>query len=304
MKPSQQHISFLAAVLLGCSLQSQAQVLPEAISSFTIPLAVKPTSRPMTVAFVPDYRRYIVADGGFTAMPDEFGVVASKSQVHVYDDQGKYVHSAKPGLSNRSVYYNPNQHRVESVTYNASSDLGFAPNTGVFALELTKDGRLTDNTDLLSQPHKAFGKASTFASFDPTGNQYYCKQERSNKVLIVKLDKDEPIGEISLDLDAAGAKTDDISEYWVAFTGIPGEELAALDVDHKSILVFDLKGRFIGKSVLPSSLKLRANNHFNGHGYANGLFFVYQENEGDFGTYHGFRISDQVKSSADVNEAR
>ena len=295
MKLSQQRNLLLAALLLGHSLTSLAQVLPEAVTIMRMPLAVKPTSRPMTVAYEPNYSRYIVADGGFTAMPDEFGVVASKSQVHVYDANGLYVHSAKPGLSNRSVYYNPNLHRLESVTYNASSDMGFAPNTGVFSLEMTKDGRLTDNSETLSQPNKAFGKASTFASYDPANNQYYCKQERSNQVLIVKLDKDEPIGAIALDLDAAGAKTDDISEYWVAYTGIPGEELAALDVDHKCVLVFDLKGKFVGKSILPAHLKLRANNHFNGHGYANGMFFVYNENEGDFGTYYGFHISDQVK---------
>jgi hypothetical protein len=61
------------------------------------------------------------------------------------------------------------------------------------------------------------------------------------------------------------------------------------------VLVFDLKGKFIGKSTLPATLKLRANNHFNGHGYANGMFFVYTETEGDFGTYYGFHISDQIK---------
>ena len=290
-----QRRSILALLLLGFSLNNYAQVLPEAVSVMRMQLAVKPTSRPMTVAYEPDYRRYIVADGGFTAMPDEFGIVASKSQVHVYDEKGQYVHSAKPGLSNRSVYYNPNQHRLESVTYNASSDMGFAPNTGVFSLEMAKDGRLTDNTETLSQPNKAFGKASTFASYDPAKNQYYCKQEHGNKVLIVKLDKDEPTGEINLDLTAAGARDDDISEYWVAYTGIQGEELAALDVDHKCVLVFDLKGKFVGKSTLPPNMKLRANNHFNGHGYANGMFFVYYENEGDFGTYYGFHISDQVK---------
>lgn len=290
-----QQWSVIAVMLLCHSLNASAQVLPEAVQSLRIPLAVKPTSRPMTVAYEPDYSRYIVADGGFTAMPDEFGIIASKSQVHVYDAKGQYVHSAKPGLSNRSVYYNPNQHRLESVTYNASSDMGFAPNTGVFAFEMDKEGKLTNNTETLSQPNRAFGKASTFASYDPTNNQYYCKQERSNKVLVVKLDKDEPVGEIALDLDSAGAHTDDISEYYVAYTGIPGEELAALDVDHKCVLVFDLKGKFIGKSNLPAILKLRANNHFNGHGYANGMFFVFNENEGEFGTYYGFHISDQLK---------
>lgn len=287
--------SMIVAFLLGHALVSQGGVLPEAQQMLRMPLAVKPTSRPMTVAFVPDYRRYVVADGGFTAMPDENGIVASKSQAHVYDETGHYIHSAKPGLSNRSVYYNPNKKRIESVTYNASSDVGFQPNTGVFALEMDKEGRLTNNADTISQPHKAFGKANTFASYDSAGDQYYCKQERSNQVLIVRLDKDEPVGAISLDLEAAGARHDDISDHWAAFTGIPGEELAVLDVDHKAVLVFDLKGKFVGKSVLPATMRLRANNHYNGHGYANGMFFVYHENEGEFGTYYGFRVSDQIK---------
>lgn len=295
MKYTQFSSCSLAAIILGAALNANAAVLPEAQQTMRMPLAVKPTSRPMTVAYTPDYRRYIVADGGFTAMPDEYGVVASKSQIHVYDEKGQYVHSAKPGLSNRSVYFNPNKNRLESVTFNASSDLGFQPNTGVFSLEMDKDGRLTNNTETLSQPHKAFGKANTFASYDPAGDQYYCKQDRSNQVLIVKLDKDEPVGSIALDLAAAGAKEDDISDFWAAYTGIPGEELALLDVDHKAVLVFDLKGKFIGKSALPATMKLRANNHYNGHGYANGMFFVYHENEGEFGTYYGFRISDQSK---------
>jgi len=295
MKCTQFSLFSLATIILGAALNANAAVLPEAQQALRIPLAVKPTSRPMSVAYTPDYRRYIVADGGFTAMPDEYGVVASKSQVHVYDEKGHYVHSAKPGLSNRSVYFNPNKNRLESVTFNASSDLGFQPNTGVFSLEMDKDGRLTNNTETLSQPHKAFGKANTFASYDPSGDQYYCKQDRSNQVLVVKLDKDEPVGSIALDLAAAGAKEDDISDFWAAFTGIPGEELALLDVDHKAVLVFDLKGKFVGKSALPATMKLRANNHYNGHGYANGMFFVYHENEGEFGTYYGFRISDQSK---------
>lgn len=295
MKFMQYSSSVFAAALLGCALTSHAAVLPEAQQVLRMPLAVKPTSRPMTVAYVPDYRRYVVADGGFTAMPDEFGMVASKSQAHVYDEKGQYVHSAKPGLSNRSVYYNPNKHRIESVTYNASSDVGFQPNTGVFALEMDKDGRLTNNTETVSQPNKAFGKANTFASYDAAGDQYYCKQDRSNQVLVVKLDKDDPVGAVALDLAAAGARDDDISEFWVAFTGIAGEELAVLDVDHKAVLVFDLKGKFVGKSALPAFMKLRANNHYNGHGYTNGMFFVYNENEGEFGTYYGFHISDQVK---------
>jgi hypothetical protein len=236
-----------------------------------------------------------VADGGYTAVADENGIVASKSLIHVYDAKGNYVSSAKPGLSNKTIYFNPNKNRLESVTYNASSDAGFLPNCGVYALELDKDGKLTNNSNEISGPNPAFGDAATFPTYDPADNQYYAKQERSDKVRIVKLDKREPVGEIKLDLAAAGVKHDDISDHYVAFTGIPGEELALLDVDHKAVLVFDLKGKFVGRSALPASMKLRANNHYNGHGYANGMFFVYHEPEGEFGTYYGFKISDQTQ---------
>ena len=63
-----------------------------------------------------------------------------------------------------------------------------------------------------------------------------------------------------------------------------------LDVDHKAVLIFDLNGKYVGRSELPKDLKLRSQNHFNGTGYANDMLFVYHETEGDFGTYYGFKI--------------
>jgi hypothetical protein len=69
--------------------------------------------------------------------------------------------------------------------------------------------------------------------------------------------------------------------------------LAILDVDHKAVLIFNVKGGYVGKSVLPKDLKLRAQNHYNGLGYTNNLFFVYDESEGEFGTYYGFKISNK-----------
>jgi hypothetical protein len=284
-----------AILVMISSLPAPAQVLPEAVESMRITLAVPPVSRPMTVAYVPEKGRYIIADGGFAAMADEYGNVASKSLIHVYDAKGNYVSSAKPGLNNKTIYFNPNQNRLETITYNASSDVGVLPLCGVYSLELDKEGKLTNNSDMLSGPNPAFGDAATFPTYDPVENQYYAKQGRSDRVLVVSLDKREPVREIKLDLAAAGVRFDDISDSYVAFTGVPDEELAVLDVDHKAVLVFDLKGKFVGRSALPSSLKLRANNHYSGHGYANGMFFVYHEPEGEFGTYYGFRILDQAK---------
>lgn len=295
MNNKQRLLTILAAPLLAGSLIANAQVLPEAVAAVHIPLTAKPTSRPMTIAYVPDYSRYFIADGGLAPLPDGLGFPLSRSEVHAYSAKGEYLQSARPGLDNRSIYFNQNTNRLESVTYNISSGAGFTPNTGLYALKLDQSGNLTEQSDEISGHNPAFGDAATMPSFDPGENCYYAKQERSSKVLIVKAENRAPVGEITLDLEAAGARYDDISDHYAAFTGIPDEELALLDVDHKAILVFDLKGRFVGKSALPATMRLRANNHYSGLGYANGMFFVYHEPEGEFGTYYGFRISDQAR---------
>lgn len=296
MNSHQRHFVVIAASLWSAaSVTAHAQVLPEAVAELKIPLVAKPTSRPMTVAYAPDYSRYFIADGGLAPMPDGFGVPASPSRVHAYSEKGEYLHSVKPGLDNRSLYFNRNTQRLESVTYNISSDVGFTPNSGVYAIKLDESGKLTDQTDEVSGHNPAFGSSATIPTYNPAENSYYAKQEKSNKVRIVKLDSRTPVGEIALDFSAAGVKTDEVSEHFAAYTGVAGEELALLDVDHKAILVFDLKGKFVGKSALPATMKLRANNHFNGLGYANDLFFVYHEPEGEFGTYYGFRISGRAE---------
>jgi hypothetical protein len=104
----------------------------------------------------------------------------------------------------------------------------------------------------------------------------------------------EHVGEISLALEKAGAVFDGVSDYFVAYTGVKGEELVILDIDHKAILVFNLNGKYVGKSELPKDLKLRSHNHLNGAGYANDMMFIYHESEGEFGTYYGFKV---LKSS-------
>jgi hypothetical protein len=293
-----QRIPLLAcsAILLLCTQSATAQVLPEAQTGIKIALAGKPTSRPMTVAYVPYVSRYYIADGGLAALPGDAG--GSRSEVHVYNEQGKRLQSAKPGLDNRSIYFNPNTHQLETITYNISAGAGFNPGMGIFSLQMSENGELKDDYDEITGPNPAFGDAATMPTYDPATNRYYAKQERSNKVWVVELPKREKIAEISLDLDAAGAKFHEVSDHYVAFTGIAGEELALLDIDHKAVLVFDLNGKFVGKSALPSNLKLRAQNHFNGLGYTNGMMFVYHEPEGEFGTYYGFRISDQDPSPA------
>ena len=106
----------LIAITCLVSLQmAHADVLPDAKVELKIPLAKKPTTRPMTVAYVPHLSRYYIADGGLAPMPGEMEIALSKSQVHVYDAKGAYLTSGKPGLDNRSIYFNPNTHKLESV---------------------------------------------------------------------------------------------------------------------------------------------------------------------------------------------
>jgi hypothetical protein len=272
---------------------AQAEVLAEAIPEIRIPLAKAPTSRPMTIAHVPHLKRYSIADGGLAAPPGDPMGARSPSEVHVYDESGNYLSSAKPGLDNRSIYYNTNTQRLETVTYNVSSEAGMSPGTGIFSLPLNEDGSLVNDSHEISGHNPAFGSAGTMPSYDADRNLYYAKQNRSNLVHIVDPAKREAVGQIRLDLDAAGTDPDGISHYFVAYTGVQGEELALLDVDRKAVLVFDLHGKFIGRSALPASLKLRSQNHINGTGYCNGMFFVFAENEGEHGTYHGFRIQKQ-----------
>lgn len=269
---------------------SMAEVLPTASIGIKIALAKKPTTRPMTVAYIPGLKHYYIADGGLAPLATEYEAAVSKSQIHAYDDTGKYVNSAQPGYDNRSIYYNPNSAKLETVTYNVSSDVGFSPNTGIYAIHVAENGEVKDTSDEITLFNPAFGDSATIPSYDAENNRYFAKQERGNKVFIVDPKQREKIGEITLDFIKAGVLHDDISDHYIAYTGIKGEELVLLDVDHKAALVFDLTGKFIAKSELPKDMKLRSKNHFNGLGYANDMLFVYHETEGEFGTYYGFKV--------------
>ena len=278
----------IAIALIGTSLQ--AQVLPEAALGIKFALAKKPTTRPMTVAYIPLFKNYYIADGGLAPMGSEFEAPISKSLIHAYDETGKYINSSRPGYDNRSIYFNPNSNALETITYNISSDVGFSPNTGIYAIRLTETGELTDNSDEVSQFNPAFGHSGTMPTYDAENKRYFAKQGRSDKVFIVDPKQREKIGEITLDLAKAGAAFDDISDLFVAYTGVKGEELVVLDIDHKAALVFDVAGKFVAKSELPKEMKLRSQNHFNGIGYANDMLFIYHDSEGEFGTYYGFKI--------------
>ncbi|HLD10211.1 MAG TPA: hypothetical protein VJB68_09220, partial [Methylophilaceae bacterium] len=225
-----------------------------------IALAKKPTTRPMTVAYVPYVSRYYIADGGLGPLPGDPEITSSPSQIHVYSEKGDYLNSAKPGFDNRSIYYNTDTRQLETVTYNISANAGFAPNSGIFALELTEAGDLKGTSTEICGHNPAFGSPNTMPTYDPVSKHYFAKQERSNMVLIAELPKREKIGEIILDLATAEVKFDDITDYFVAYTGVMGEELAVLDVDHKAIIVFDIKGKFVAKSVLPATMKLHSQN--------------------------------------------
>jgi hypothetical protein len=280
--------TIVSSAILASS--AQAQVLPEAVVGIKFALAAKPTTRPMTVAYIPKFKRYYIADGGLAPMGSEFEAPISKSLIHSYDETGKYMNSSRPGYDNRSIYFNPNTNALETITYNISSDVGFSPNTGMYAIHLTETGDLKDTSDEVSQFNPAFGHSGTMPTYDAANKRYFAKQGRSDKVFIVDPKLREKVGEITLDLAKAGAKFDDVSDLFVAYTGVKGEELILLDIDHKAALVFDIAGKFVAKSELPKDLKLRSQNHFNGIGYANDMLFVYHDSETEFGTYYGFKI--------------
>jgi hypothetical protein len=283
-------ISTFVSAVFALSAQVQAEVLPEAIVGIKFSLAKKPSTRPMTVAYVPNFKRYYIADGGLAPMGSDLEAPASKSQIHAYDDAGKYVNSAKPGYDNRSLYFNANTQKLETITYNISSDVGFSPNTGLYSIDLSETGEVKDSSVEIMQFNPAFGHSSTMPTYDAANKRYFAKQARSDKVFVVDPKLRENVGEITLDLAKAGAAFDDVSDAFVAYTGIKGEELVLLDIDHKAALIFDVTGKFVAKSVLPKDMKLRSQNHFNGLGYANDMLFVYHENEGEFGTYYGFKV--------------
>ena len=283
----------LCFLIFNCSIY--ADVLPEAKSEIKITLAKKPTTRPMTVAFIPGQKKYYIADGGLAPLGSETEAPISKSLIHTYDQSGKYLSSTQAGFDNRSIFYNELTFQLTTITYNISSEAGFAPNTGIFSLDLDPQGNLKGTAKEVSNFNPAFGDSATMPSFDSKTNHYFAKQKRSDKVIIIDANDGSKLGEINLDLKSAGVAFDDLSDSFIAATGIDGEELAILDVDHKAVLIFNTEGGYIGKSNLPKDIKLRAQNHYNGLGYANNLFFVYNESEGEFGTYYGFKISSKSK---------
>jgi hypothetical protein len=242
-----------------------------------------------------DKKKYYIADGGLAPLGSETEAPISKSLIHTYDQSGKYLSSTQAGFDNRSIFYNELTYQLTTITYNISSEAGFAPNTGIFSLDLDPQGNLKGTSKEVSNFNPAFGDSATMPSFDSKTNHYFAKQKRSDKVIIIDAKDGNKLGEINLDLKSAGVAFDDLSDSFIASTGIDGEELAILDVDHKSILIFNNKGGYVGKSTLPKDLKLRAQNHYNGLGYTNNLFFVYNESEGEFGTYYGFKISSKSK---------
>ncbi len=288
--PKQLVIGSLLAATVFTNTTLLAEVMPEAAQGIKITLAKKSSTRPMTVAYVPNFKNYYIADGGLAPMGTETEAPTSQSQIHAYDDAGKYINSARPGYDNRSIYFNANTNKLETITYNISSEVGFSPNTGIYEIKLSETGEVQESSNEIMQFNPAFGYANTMPSYDAVNKRYFAKQGRSAVVFIVDPTLREKVSEITLDLAKAGAAFDDISDSFVAFTGIKGEELLVIDVDHKAALVFDLAGKFVAKSELPKALKLHSQNHFNGLGYANNMLFVFNENEGDFGTYYGFKI--------------
>ena len=133
----------LISSLLFAAINAHAAPLAEATTVLKIPLGKKPTSQPFSVAYVPNYKRYYVADGGLGPLMDGNAINVSRSEIHTFNAKGEYISSTQAGLDNRSLYFNQNTNVLESVTYNVSSGAGFTPESGIFALALDDTGNLT-----------------------------------------------------------------------------------------------------------------------------------------------------------------
>lgn len=276
-------------VLNTANLHAEINMNAEFI--FKINLAKEPTTKPQTIAYVPVEKKYYVADGGLAARGSDYEAPISKSLIHTFDEKGKYLDSTRAGFDNRSIYFNQKTRNLEVITYNVSTAAGFAPMTGIFSLEIGDKGLLTAKSEVVSQPSASFGSAGTMPSHDPKNNLYYAKQENSNVVFVVDAKSKELKQEIKLDFDTPGVLHHDVASHFIAFTEKPGEELILLDVDHKRFLIYDKDGKYQGASALPKSLKVRAQNHFSGLGYtSNGYYFVYIASDGEFGSYHAFKV--------------
>jgi len=152
--------TYLLAMAIALTAHAAvAEVLPKAEVGIKIPMVKKPTTRPMTVAYEPNFKNYYIADGGLAPMGSEFEAPISKSEIHTYDTKGEYLNSKKPGYDNRSIYFNPNTKQLETVTYNISSAAGFAPNTGIYGLKLSESGEMTIHSTDAGQTNPAFGDA-------------------------------------------------------------------------------------------------------------------------------------------------
>jgi len=285
------HILFLLCLTILNATNISAEINKNAEFIFKIKLAKKPTTRPQTIAYIPGEKKYYIADGGLAARGSDYEAPISKSLVHTYNEKGKYIESTKPGFDNRSIYYNENSFKLETITYNVSTAVGFAPMSGIFSLNLDKKGLLTGKSEVISQPSASFGSAGTMPTYDSKNNLYYAKQEKSNVVYILEGKSKKLKKEIKLDFKTPKVMHHDVADSFIAFTGKPGEELILLDVDHKRFLVYDKNGKYKGSSLLPKSLKIRSQNHFNGLGYTlNGYYFLYLDSEGEYGSYHAYKV--------------
>ena len=280
----------IVLLFLNFNLLSAA-VLSDAELAFKIELKKEPTSRPQTVAYVPVEKKYYIADGGLAPLGSAYEAPISKSLIHTYDENGQYLKSTLAGFDNRSIYFNTKSAALETITYNVSSEAGFGPMTGIFSLALDDQGLPTGKSKEVANFIPAFGSASTMPTYNAKADVYYAKQEKTNKVFVIDIKSRQKTKEIELDFKTPDVEHHDVAASFIAFTGIQGHEFILLDVDHKRFLVYDLEGKYVGASALPKKLKLRSKNHFNGLGYTNnGYYFVYIDSEGEFGTYHAYKV--------------
>ena len=112
-------LTLICLTILNISY-TYAEINKNAEFVFKINLTKKPTTRPQTIAYVPGEKKYYIADGGLAARGSDYEAPISKSLIHTFDENGKFLpessfpyfysrffeYSYKSGLGLRLFSYN------------------------------------------------------------------------------------------------------------------------------------------------------------------------------------------------------
>lgn len=212
------------------------------------------------VAYVPGPNVYITVIAGNETFPME-----------VFDQQGKTIASQEVGLDIRGVWYNPETKALEG---NGAGELGWytmpldANGLPAGDWEVITDGQLQpDYQSVLSYvtPKK---KLVTF------NNGFFSYWGRKKAKEKVRVQYGTP-GNTNWFIDPTTA----------AYTGNDDFPIAVLELNVGQILYFNLKGRYLGATIIPDTDPEITGFRF---AFANGFAFVFDKEERTWRAYRVF----------------